>query len=159
MSTALILGAAVWPGGQPSPTLRRRCRHAAGLFRAGQVTRIICCGGLGRHPPAEAEVMAAILRAEGVPEAAIVQEGRSSTTWENIACARALCPDLAETEVVLVSDGYHAPRARLIARAQGLRARADCPAPEGLSRARRLRAALREAAAFVKTFWQIARHR
>lgn len=78
---------------------------------------------------------------------------------ENIACARILCPDLAEAPVVLVTDGYHGLRARLIAHAQGLQARADCPAPEGLSRARRWRAAGREAAALVKTLWQIARHR
>ncbi|PCD77467.1 YdcF family protein [Pseudothioclava arenosa] len=155
MTTALILGAAVWPGGQPSPALRRRSEQAARAFHAGRADRIICCGGVGRHGPSEAEVMRDLLVAAGVPEGAILLETRSSTTWENIAEARALCPELQE--VLLVSDGYHLPRARLIARAQGLVARGEAASTEGLSPRQKRRAVLREAAAFLKTGWQILR--
>lgn len=155
MKTALILGAAVWPGGQPSPALRRRTEQAARAFHAGRAERIICCGGLGRHGPSEAEVMRDLLLAAGVPAQVIVLETRSSSTWENIAEARALCPEMREA--LIVTDGYHMPRARLIAKAQGLRNRAEPADRRGLSQARRLRAVLREAAALLKTAWQIAR--
>ena len=57
---ALVLGAAVWPGGRPSPTLRRRALKAAALWHEGQVRAIIGCGGVGRHPPSEAEVIRAL---------------------------------------------------------------------------------------------------
>ncbi|EPX76412.1 hypothetical protein Salmuc_02914 [Salipiger mucosus DSM 16094] len=54
---------------------------------------------------------------------------------------------LGAREVVVVTDGYHAPRARLVARRLGLVARSSSPRAR-LSR-RRLRAALREVPAYV----------
>lgn len=152
MSTALILGAALWPGGRPSPTLARRTAHGAALYHAGGVARLICCGGLGRHGPAEAEVMAGLLRAAGVPETAIGLEAGSATTRENIGLALRHFPEIAHRPVVIVTDRYHAPRARIIARALGLKVRADCPAHRAGARA-----VLREGAALLKTAWWIAR--
>lgn len=153
LRTALILGAAVWPGGRPSPTLERRTRHALDLWRAGRVDRIICCGGVGRHPPSEAEVMARILREGGVPEDAILCEDRSVNTWENIAHARAICPDLGP--VILVTDRYHQLRARLIARHLGLRAQSEGPPATAVAKGARLRAHLRESAALIKMVWHM----
>lgn len=125
MKIALVLGAAVWPTG-PSPTLNRRTRHAAALFHAGAVTRIVVCGGLGLHPPTEAEAMHAILRHEGVPDAAIVREAHSRTTGENLAFAKPLLPPDVRT-IVIVTDRYHALRSRLVARRLGLTATTSCP--------------------------------
>ncbi|MBC7144082.1 MAG: YdcF family protein [Thioclava marina] len=149
MSTILILGAAVWPGGAPSPALVRRTRHAARLFHAGKSDRVICCGGLGRHEPSEAQAMAAILRDAGVPEAAIALEDRSTSTYENVAFAREM---LTAREVVIVTDPYHAPRAIVIARAMGLMARADCPDHRASAKAR-----AREGFAYLKLGWWLLR--
>ena len=52
----VILGAAVWPGGQPSFVLRDRIARAAELYHQGIADKIICSGGVGHNPPAEAEV-------------------------------------------------------------------------------------------------------
>ncbi len=125
MTTALILGAAVWPGGA-SPALRRRTAHAATLWHAGTVTRLIACGGLGRHPPTEAAAMRDLLVALGVPPDVIATEDASRSTAENIANA---IPYLqpGERDILIVTDRNHAPRARLVARRLGLRARSDCP--------------------------------
>ncbi|WP_370275117.1 YdcF family protein [Pararhodobacter marinus] len=123
--TALILGAAVWPGGLPSPTLRRRVAHGVALYEAGVVGTIMGCGGLGRHGPSEAEVIARLCREAGVPDRAIRFEDRSTSTRENLVNAQALLsPD---TPVVIVTDPYHRPRARLIARQIGLRATSSGP--------------------------------
>lgn len=149
MSTILILGAAVWPGGVASPTLARRTGHAAALWHAGMAGRVICCGGIGKHGPSEAEVMAELLREAGVPEAAIVREDRSTSTYENIGFARAY---LEAPQVVLVTDPYHAPRALVIARAMGLEARADCPAHRASPKAR-----ARESFAYLKLGWWLLR--
>jgi len=124
---ALVLGAAVWPGGRPSPTLRRRADHALGLFRAGKVQILVASGGLGAHPPTEAQVMADLWRAAGVPLAAIRQEDRSTTTRENVTFSLPLFWANGVTQVVIVTDPYHAPRARLIAQQLGLRATTDTP--------------------------------
>lgn len=145
MTTALILGAAVWPDG-PSPTLKRRTLHAAQLFHAGQVQRIIPCGGLGKHPPSEAEAMHALLVGAGVPTDQITLEDRSTTTGENIANA---LPLLDGDEVIIVTDWYHAPRARLVARRAGLRARSASPGLRGAAPMQQLRMALREIPAYL----------
>jgi len=127
MRVAVVLGAAVWTGGVASPTLARRARHAAGLWRAGRVAAVLGCGGTGAHPPAEAEVIAAILRSEGVPEAAIHCEDRSTSTRQNLANAQRILRRLGTHEAVIVTDPWHAPRARLIARQLGLAAVSDSP--------------------------------
>ena len=84
---ALILGCAVWPGG-PSPTLRRRALHAAGLWHRGEVDWLVACGGLGRHPPTEAEAIRDLLLAEGIPAEAI----RLPSGLIETAVTQYLCP-------------------------------------------------------------------
>lgn len=145
MKTALILGAAVWANG-PSPTLRRRTLHAASLYRDGQIDRIICCGGLGHHPPTEAAAMAALLIGAGLPESAIRLEDRSTTTGENIANT---LPLLDTGSVIIVTDWYHAPRARLIARRAGLRATSSSPSLRGAKPWPHIKGALREIPAYL----------
>lgn len=128
MTAILILGAAVWRDG-PSPTLRRRTLHGAALFHAGHGDVVIPCGGLGRFPPTEAAAMAALLHDAGVPEGAIRLEDRSTNTVENIRYASALLG--AERDVLIVSDAYHLPRARLIAQREGLRVLVSAPPLKG----------------------------
>ncbi|PJE28983.1 DUF218 domain-containing protein [Pseudooceanicola antarcticus] len=155
--TAIVLGAAVRPDGTASPQLRRRTLHGAKLYHAGEVSRLALCGGVGRYGASEASVMADILRAEGVPEAALILEERSTDTITNISNALALCPDMKE--VVIVTAPYHAPRARLIARHLGLRARSSCP-EGGLSGRKLRRAKLRELGGLVKVLiWMVTGYR
>ncbi|SDJ99070.1 YdcF family protein [Aliiruegeria lutimaris] len=151
---ALVLGAAVWADGQPSPTLRRRALHAARLFRDGHVTHIIGCGGLGKNPPSEASVIAGICRQAGIPEAAIRQEAHSMRTLENIAYARPILQEIGTHQVCIVTDGYHLPRARLIARRLGLSCMDAPPVPPGPLTARKLKTMLREAFAYL---WYLLR--
>lgn len=127
---ALVLGAAVWPGGVPSPTLRRRAEHGAALFNTGKVAGVIACGGLGRNPPSEADIIVALCRAAGVPEANLWREDRSTSTIENMRFVLPILQEIGTRHVVIVTDRYHVPRALLTARRFGLDAIAD-PAPPG----------------------------
>ncbi|WP_339115023.1 YdcF family protein [Thioclava sp. GXIMD2076] len=149
----LILGAAVWDGGQASPALRRRVLHGLALWREDPARRIICCGGLGRHAPSEADVMAQILRAHGVPRGRITLEARSTDTISNIGNALALDPDLAQARVIVVSDRYHCLRAGLIARGYGLDVTTSSPDPSAISRRSYARAWARDRFALLKTGW------
>lgn len=149
---AIVLGAAVWPGGTPSPTLRRRAEKAAALYRAGRIARIVATGGVGDHPPSEAWVTREVLTALGVPETAVILDEHSTTTLENLVNARALLPE--GTPVVIVSDAWHLPRARVTARRLGLRAETAAAALKGTHPLRMLRAALREVGA---TLWYLIR--
>ncbi len=132
MTAIVILGAAVWADG-PSPTLRRRTEHGAALFHAGAGRIVVVCGGVGRHPPSEAEAMAGLLRAAGVQDGAIRMEDRSTNTRENLDFAQPILRAEGEREVLIVSDAYHLPRARLIARRHGLRVATSAP-PSGTAR-------------------------
>jgi uncharacterized SAM-binding protein YcdF (DUF218 family) len=144
---AIVLGAAVWTGGVASPTLRRRAETAAALYLAGKVDGIVATGGIGVYPPSEAEVLRDLLTARGVPDGAVILETRSRSTMENIAFAAALLPE--GSRLVLVSDAWHLPRARLIARRLKLRAEGAAPPLRGARPLFTARAILREIAAIV----------
>lgn len=149
---AIVLGAAVWPGGTPSPTLARRAEKAAALYHTGQVVRIVASGGVGDHPPSEARVIREVLADRGVPNSAVILEEASTTTLENLANTRALLPE--GTPVVIVSDAWHLPRARLTARRLGMQAGGAAASVRGGHPLGILRAALRELAACL---WYLVR--
>lgn len=123
MDAIIILGAAVWQTG-PSMALRRRTAHAAALWHAGAAPKLIACGGMGKHPPTEAEAMMHLLVDAGVDPNAITREDRSTTTFENI---RNAMPLLAGPTVTIVTDRYHAKRALMVARHFGLDAQLSSP--------------------------------
>ena len=144
----LLLGAQLSPDGTPRAAMLRRTAHAAALWHAGRVGRIVACGGILRAPVTEASVLRSLLTAAGVPEAAIACEDASRNTAQNIRLARAFLDP--GDRVVIVTDRYHMPRALMIARAERLDA-TGAPAPRG--RARSLpyaMATLREGPAILK---------
>lgn len=124
---AVVLGAAVRAGGRPSPALARRTRHAVELLRGGAVDHLLLTGGVGRHPPSEASVMYALARDAGIAPARLVLEDTATTTLESArACARIIAAR-RWSRVLLVSDAYHLPRARLAFRHFGVAASASAP--------------------------------
>ncbi len=147
---ALVLGASVLPDGTASPALARRVRHAVSLWQAERVRVLVLSGGVRTNPPAEAVVMARICREAGVPEAALRLETRALTTEENFRFARPLLEDLGAREVVVVTDRYHAARARLLGRRAGFVVTLDCPELKGAPPLRVARSWLRER---VALFW------
>ena len=123
----VVLGGGIAPAAPPErqyPSLTDssdRIWTAARLYKQGVAPRIIVSGGgfLSEHGPAttEAEAMRVFLVDLGVPESAIVDEGKSDNTIENMRNVRAIVGDKA---VALVTSGYHMPRALRIARAAKL---------------------------------------
>ena len=86
----VVLGSQVYPGGRAGPSLERRAQHAAALYRRGLADHIMCSGGVGDHPPAEAEVACRRVIELGVPPGAMVYETRSHSTEENAAYSAAI---------------------------------------------------------------------
>jgi uncharacterized SAM-binding protein YcdF (DUF218 family) len=116
---------------RPDPELydsSDRVWHAARLYHRGVAPRIVVSGGAyavqaGEAPPdqTEAAAMRTFLLALGVPDTAIVMEGKSLNTIENMEDARAL---VGTGKVALVTSGYHMPRALRLAKRAGLNAEA-----------------------------------
>src|SRR5262245_1001430 len=118
----VVLGAAVWPGEQPSPALRRRVLHAVGLVQRGYAPHLLVSGGVGKYPPAEAEVMQRLAMAHGIPGASIVLEDQATSTFESAWRCRDLLGQHSWSRVLIVTDRYHLTRALLAFRSVGIRA-------------------------------------
>lgn len=118
----VVLGAPLAPGGGLSEVVAERVAGGVALWRRGAAPIIVCTGGVTAGADrAEAEVMAEAVGAAGVPAAAIVVEPRARTTAANAAeVARLLPPGVT---VWLVTQPFHARRARRLFRAVGLTVR------------------------------------
>ncbi len=128
---AVVLGAAVWAHGRPSPTLLRRTLHAVALAHAGRVRHLLFTGGVGQHPPSEASVMRDVATRAGVAAPRLLLEESATTTLESArACARIIAAH-GWTRVVVVTDRYHLARSLLAFRHFGVSARGSAPPDRG----------------------------
>lgn len=159
MTIAVVLGAAVRADGSASPTLRRRTLHAVALYKQGKVGKVICSGGIGRFPPSEAAVMHEICLAEGLPAEAIVIEDQARSTLENLSHTKRLLKRLVseanDQHLLIITDHYHKWRALLTARHLGLSAQVSCPALNGTTWPRVIKAWLREMSALIYYWWKL----
>lgn len=152
-AVAVVLGAAVWPGGVPSPWLAYRLDAAAGLYLAGLVDAVVVSGDGRRTWRDEPAVMRDHLVRVGVPAPAIVLDRAGLDTYDT--CVRALRV-LGVRRAVLVSQDFHVPRAVAIARAVGLPAAgASDPLARRRSPHRWRDSWLRERPAAVKAAWDV----
>ena len=102
-----------------------RARAAAELYRAGRVRYIVASGGVrwdcDGEQLSEAELMARVLREQGVPEDAILIDNEARTTVENMLCGalviqRALRFSRVE-RVIIVTTVEHMRRSLALAKA------------------------------------------
>jgi vancomycin permeability regulator SanA len=118
----LILGSAVWPNEQPSPSLRARTQRAIELYQDGYAPHLLLSGGLGRYGPEEAEVMRRLATAAGIPEEALILDKEAHSTRESIEKAREISQQEGWATIIIVSDPFHMQRSLLMARDAGIMA-------------------------------------
>ena len=158
----IIFGAAVRPDGTPSNALRLRVEAAAFAGEAMELLPLyIPTGAVGRHGPAEAEVMAALLRRHGVPPDRIVEERTARDTLSSaVACAGILRTRGHDGPVFAASNAYHLPRCRMLMRLAGFPAGGIAPdGPASRHWRRRWFWRLREVLAFPYDLVLITWHR
>jgi uncharacterized SAM-binding protein YcdF (DUF218 family) len=99
-----------------------RVWHAARLYHAGKVRRLLLCGGstAPTERGTEAQAMRRFLLDLGVPDSALVLEGASTTTATNAQQAAAILRARKVGTVVLVTSALHMPRARANFEREGL---------------------------------------
>lgn len=123
----VVLGAAVRPGGTPSPALRRRVLHAIHLFHQGFSGSFLFTGGIGRHPPTEAEAMRRLALEHGLPDDRILLEENALSTLDSaISCCRIIRKNGWSTATV-VTDRYHLFRSVFLFRRLGVEAFGSAP--------------------------------
>lgn len=109
-----LLGAAVTPSGGPSPALARRIAGAARAAAAHPDAPIFCSGGVGRHGPAEAVVMAGELLRRGVAAERLRMDGESLDTLQSVLAFAGYLRGAGLDRAIVCTDGFHVPRVRMM---------------------------------------------
>lgn len=112
----IVLGAAQYDG-TPSAVFKARLDHGFELWTEQVAPTIVVTGGKQEGDRfTEAGAGAEYLIERGVPDAAILRETTSRSSFESLAASsRFLIQDRGIDRVVLVSDPFHSLRIRLIA--------------------------------------------
>ena len=128
--------------------MRVRALHAARLYAEGYVKVVIPTGGVGKHPPSEAEAISAILKNAAVPDRSILPEDQARNTLGSARRIAKLARSEGTKDFLVVTDPLHCIRAVSAFEASGLPATA-APAyespmwtEEGLRRGQLLREAV-----------------
>jgi SanA protein len=116
---ALVLGAQVLPDGRLSAMLDDRVRVAAGLYRSGRVRKLLLSGDHGRPGYDEVNAMRRRALALGVPPQDVFTDHAGFDTWQSATRARRV---FGVHDALVVTQGFHLPRAVWLARRAGLRA-------------------------------------
>jgi uncharacterized SAM-binding protein YcdF (DUF218 family) len=152
----VVLGTAQY-NGWPGPVFQARLDRALELWSAGYAPLLVVTGGkMPGDGYTEAEAAWNYLTAAGVPAEAIVAEYAASDTWESMQGVAAVLDPLGVHEVILVSDGFHLFRSRLMARDVGLQTWGS-PAEESPIRTGgggELAYVIREAAGVAAHLWE-----
>ncbi|MBF0659322.1 YdcF family protein [Psychrobacter sp. NG25] len=151
VAAIIVLGSGT-VAGKPTPTLAKRLDTAVPLIESQPNALIITSGGVGfQRTRSEADIMATYLHeTHGIAVEHILQEGRSTSTEENLANSRDILEanglSIAEPIAIVTSD-FHTIRAASIAKHQGYQQPITVASPTPLSI--RYNAWFREYFAFV----------
>lgn len=130
----VVLGARVSPGGIPSLPARVRAERAAELYNAGLAPVVIPTGGIGPYPPTEAEAIAKVMMARGVPRSSIVLETHSTSTQESAVLTAGIAQQRGWRRIIIVSDPYHLIRASWLFSEYGFDVQTACTNPSYIAR-------------------------
>jgi uncharacterized SAM-binding protein YcdF (DUF218 family) len=99
-----------------NPCLVARVDHAVSLYKGEYAPKILMSGGTDKEDNVnEAETMKKIAMAAGVPEADILMEKESTSTYENFALSQKVLSGAGLHSVIIVTDPYANARAALVA--------------------------------------------
>lgn len=150
----VILGCKVESWG-PSTLLLDRLDEALSYLEEHPDMTVVVSGGQGPdEPTSEAAAMAAYLIDNGIPAEQILVEDQSHNTIQNFQLSRNLLEQAGvdlENGVLVVSNGFHLTRARMLARRTGFEDVSTLAAPTSHMPSR-LKMYIREPLALVKSF-------
>lgn len=150
----VVLGCMVYPWG-PSILLQDRLDEALDYWEDHPEITVVVSGGQGPDEHiSEAQAMYDYFISQGMPPEQILMEDRSSNTLQNLRYSRELLEgegyDLSDG-VLVVSNGFHLTRARMLAEREGYGEISTLAAPSSHLPSR-LKMYVREPLALVKSF-------
>lgn len=149
---AIVFGAGIRTDGTPMTFLQARLDLARELYESGKVKALLVTGDNSTADYDEPTAMRNYLLAQGVPASVVVRDFAGRDTYDS--CVRA-ARIFGVTRAIVVSQGYHIPRAVTVCRAVGVEADGvgdwSTQALWGLQRG----GTLREVAASPKAVWDL----
>lgn len=116
---AIVPGALVEPDGEMSAMLADRVEQAARLWHAGKVEKVLVSGDHGSWIYDEPTAMRKALVAAGIAPEDVFEDHAGFDTWATMVRARSI---FGVDEAVVVTQGFHMPRALYLADAAGIEA-------------------------------------
>lgn len=127
---ALVFGAGLAAGGEPSPVLRQRLETAIALYRAGKVRKLLVSGDNTDRYHDETKAMRRYVVDRGIPSGDVVGDYAGVSTYDTCYRAREI---FGLEHAVLVTQEFHLPRALFLANSLGIQAW-GVPADPGANR-------------------------
>lgn len=112
----VVLGAAVWSGNKPSPSLAGRVDKALKLYREKRISQIYLTGSNAPGELAEAEVALWYIKTKGIDTAQIFLEKETTSTNEQVQFIKQKLFFKSNKNIIVISDGYHLVRVLEIAK-------------------------------------------
>jgi uncharacterized SAM-binding protein YcdF (DUF218 family) len=110
----IVLGTPADSDGNPTPVQLARVTEGVHEYERGVAPRLILTGGAAHNRFVEAQVMARTAHAEGIPDSAIIVEGRAMTTVQNACYSTRIMQEHGWRSAEVVSSASHLQRAGLI---------------------------------------------
>lgn len=110
----IVLGTPADSDGNPTPRQLARVSEGVREYVRGVAPRLLLTGGAAGNRFVEAQVMAKVAEAQGVPEAAIVVEPEAMDTIQNACYAVRIMKTHGWRSAEVVSSASHLPRAAII---------------------------------------------
>lgn len=117
----VVLGAAVWSGNKPSPTLTSRIEKALKLYEQHRISQIYLTGSNAPGELSESEVALKYIKNKGIKTSDIFIEKETTSTNEQIQYIKKKLLPTSKKSIVVISDSYHLVRVLEIAKFQGIK--------------------------------------
>lgn len=114
---AIVPGAWVEPDGEMSAMLADRVKQASALWHAGKVEKVLVSGDHGAWKYDEPDTMRKALVADGVAPEDVFEDHAGFDTWATMVRAREI---FGVRDAVVITQGFHMPRALYLADAAGI---------------------------------------
>lgn len=114
---AIVPGAMVNVDGRMSGMLADRVRQASALWHAGKIEKILVSGDHHTWAYDEPDTMRKALVKDGVPPRDVFEDHAGFDTWATMVRARSI---FGVHDAVVVTQGFHMPRALYLAREAGI---------------------------------------
>jgi SanA protein len=114
---AIVPGALVERSGKMSAMLADRVKQASALWHAGKVEKILVSGDHGTWKYDEPDTMRKALVRDGVTPRDVFEDHAGFDTWATMVRARGI---FGVNDAVVITQGFHMPRALYLADAAGI---------------------------------------